>query len=619
MASSANANANANANSNANGGSINVNNGNGNTTTRNVSKRKTKTNNKKTKSKGSSRISLVISVVILGVVAVEYVAYTSLLPMPEDMNSISSSMGSGMGSERKTAWADDTSSSSSSSQLYNINRKSQDLTSKLNSVEIDQERLKTVTRLRHMDVEEDYELEELPPWSQILDNFHPQTRDDEPIILGLEHCPAFRKKHKKRQIGIGPAGMFSTGTNLIAYLLSVNCKGPLGRVGRGSKFALVQVPWGKHNPADARFQHQVKMPIVKNREAILPVVAIRHPYTWMLAMCKHSYNTQWHHERGKCHLTPHLENPIRKVPYGFHAYNETHNVTNTYNSLAEMWMEWYKPYFLEQQYNQTPRIMVRHEDMVYRPEKVVSKLCECVGGTNNNNITKDWEAPGGFQYMEKGANMGRGHGVERSGLLTAVIKYGQPLRNWYDMYNGIDRKIMKARFQGEKDPHFRNVFDTFQYRLYNDVAGPTNREKMLTLKRVIMEEQQLEKRAETNPEIQVQLEKKKERNIAIAELKAKKAKKAQRGKLKQKFNRALEQQQRAGNVQKINAIEAQQRKTGKAQKKNVIEVQQEKTGKAQKKNGVEQVLPESLGKEQQKQNEQRKQQQQQKQKQQLEQ
>jgi len=540
-----------NTNANSNNGSINVNNGNGTTTNRNSSKRKTKTDNKKTK----SRISFAISVMILGIVAVEYVTYTVLL------NSSSSSSGSGSGSDKSSTTSNtsgsrsSSSSSSSSSQLYNNNRKSQDFTSKVSPVENYQERLKTVKRLKHMDVEEDYELEELPPWSQILDNFHPQTRDDEPIILGLEHCPAFRKKHKKGQIGIGPAGLFSTGTNLIAKLLSVNCKGPLGRVGPGSKFAVVQVPWGKHNPADARFQHQVKKPIVRNREAIMPVVAIRHPYTWMLAMCKHSYNTQWYHDRGKCHLTPHLENPIKKVPYGFQAYNETHNVTNTYSSLAEMWMEWYKPYFLEQQYNQSPRIMVRHEDMVYRPEKVVSKLCECVGGTNNNNITKDWDAPGGFQYMEQGANMGRGHGVERSGLLTAVIKYGQPLRNWYDMYNGIDRKIMKARFQGEKDPHFKNIFETFQYRLYNDVAGPTSKEKMNTLKRVIMEEQQLEKRAENNPQIQEQLEKKKERQIDVAKRKAEKAKKARQGKLKQKLNTVLEQQQKIGKAQKTNTVE----------------------------------------------------------------
>jgi hypothetical protein len=49
------------------------------------------------------------------------------------------------------------------------------------------------------------------------------------------------------------------------------------------------IQYGKHNPADARFHHQVKSPVVPDREAILPIVAIRHPYTWMSAMCKHSY------------------------------------------------------------------------------------------------------------------------------------------------------------------------------------------------------------------------------------------------------------------------------------------------------------------------------------------
>ncbi|VEU45331.1 unnamed protein product [Pseudo-nitzschia multistriata] len=363
-----------------------------------------------------------------------------------------------------------------------------DVTNNLSPEEFHDQRIKTVEHLLHMGVEEDYDLEELPPWSLILDNFHPQTKDDEPIILGLEYCEDFRKMHSPKIIGVGPAGLFSTGTNLIANLMTFNCDGPLKRRGNRKKFSLVQVPWGKHNPADARFHHQVPMPVVEDREAILPVVAIRHPYTWMSAMCKHSYNTRWRHVHKKCHRGLGLENPVWKVPYGFKSYNETHNVTNSYNSLAHMWMEWYKPYFLDEKYNQTPRLMVRHEDMVYRPEKVVSRICECVGGVNSNPI-KDWEDPDGFQYLEEGANTGGGHGIHRSGLLTAILKYGQPLRNWYDQYTATDREIMKEAFQGEVDPELRNIFDTFQYKLYDDVAGPTPHDIIQVERRKAMEEE----------------------------------------------------------------------------------------------------------------------------------
>lgn len=202
--------------------------------------------------------------------------------------------------------------------------------------------------------------------------------------------------------------------------------------------------------------------------------------------------TRWKHNRAKCHETLSLENPILGVPWGFKKYNETHNVTNTYQSLAHMWKDWYKPYFLDAQYNQTPRLMVRHEDMVYRPEKVVQKICECVGGTNRNP-NPDWGAPNGFEYEEESANKGKGHGrLGRSGLLTAVIKYGQPIRNWYEQYSGTDRKIMKEAFQGETDPVLRTIFETFQYRLFDDVEEPTKVERMRANKRAFLERREKE-------------------------------------------------------------------------------------------------------------------------------
>jgi len=137
-----------------------------------------------------------------------------------------------------------------------------------------------------------------------------------------------------------------------------------------------------------------------------------------------------------------------------------------------MWKEWYTPYFLDQKYNQTPRLMVRHEDMVYRPEKVIQKICNCVGGTNKRTATATatannkykynrkiatanaptvtvWEDNDfdRFVYQEESANMGKGHGTHQSGLFAAVVKYGQPLRNWYDQYSESDRKRMKSVFQ----------------------------------------------------------------------------------------------------------------------------------------------------------------------------
>ena len=159
---------------------------------------------------------------------------------------------------------------------------------------------------------------------------------------------------------------------------------------------------------------------------------------------------------------------IKRVPYGFKQYNETHNVTNTYDSLADMWKLWYEPYFLPERYNQTPRLMVRHEDMVFRPEKVIKAVCECAGGKL---------APK-FQYMEDAANQGKGHGKHRSGLLDAWIKYGQSLDDWYARYNARDRVIMKRLFQDSDDHH--GIFEAFQYKLFDDTDEPTPGQKLNT-------------------------------------------------------------------------------------------------------------------------------------------
>lgn len=140
------------------------------------------------------------------------------------------------------------------------------------------------------------------------------------------------------------------------------------------------------------------------------------------------------------------------MPYGY-KNNGTHSVKTTYQSLAHMYMEWYKPYFEQRAY---PRLMIRFEDLVFRSEDVVTKVCECVGGTMNG-----WR--GQFIYKTKSSNKGPGHG-QRSDLLSAFIKYGQPLHHFYDQYTGPDRLIMSQAF---RNPNYskNEIFETFKYPL----------------------------------------------------------------------------------------------------------------------------------------------------------
>jgi hypothetical protein len=67
------------------------------------------------------------------------------------------------------------------------------------------------------DVIQKYE-PELPNWEQII-----QLYGNEPIILGLETCTTFQQQIRPQNRMIGPAGMFSTGTNLLTQLLKQNC------------------------------------------------------------------------------------------------------------------------------------------------------------------------------------------------------------------------------------------------------------------------------------------------------------------------------------------------------------------------------------------------------------
>jgi hypothetical protein len=63
--------------------------------------------------------------------------------------------------------------------------------------------------------------EQVPPWGQILENY-----GADPVILGLDRCQAYRDAVPPEQRMVGPAGMFSTGTNLFFTLMLFNCLPP---------------------------------------------------------------------------------------------------------------------------------------------------------------------------------------------------------------------------------------------------------------------------------------------------------------------------------------------------------------------------------------------------------
>jgi hypothetical protein len=99
---------------------------------------------------------------------------------------------------------------------------------------------KTVQVLAHLGISrstiEEEDVKQLPPWSQIVSNY-----GSEPIIYGLERCQAYRETVPIEKRMVGPAGLFSTGTNVLHRLLINNCSPPPEI--REKKFFPWQVPW----------------------------------------------------------------------------------------------------------------------------------------------------------------------------------------------------------------------------------------------------------------------------------------------------------------------------------------------------------------------------------------
>lgn len=137
------------------------------------------------------------------------------------------------------------------------------------------------------------------------------------------------------------------------------------------------------------------------------------------------------------------------IQFGSLTNRTNHTIKTRYDSVAHLYQEWYRPYYQQTSY---PAVMVRMEDLVFQPKEVVTALCQCVGGT----VVPDDK----FVVKVDSANGGKGHGSHRSGLLSAFVKYGRPLEEYYSMLSTSDRLIVEEVFRGDKD-----MFEALGYKL----------------------------------------------------------------------------------------------------------------------------------------------------------
>jgi hypothetical protein len=146
------------------------------------------------------------------------------------------------------------------------------------------------------------------------------------------------------------------------------------------------------------------------KDYALPIVIVRDPLHFMQSMCRHPYATRWRHGDHHCpNLVPsdsdraHYKNLQETfgVTVKFDSNSSVH-----FDSLAELWSTWYNEY-LEADY---PILIIRFEDLVFRPVSVMEKVAECMGGVVNQP----------FSYRLR-TSKSHGSGTD---FVKAVIKTG---------------------------------------------------------------------------------------------------------------------------------------------------------------------------------------------------
>jgi len=239
-----------------------------------------------------------------------------------------------------------------------------------------------------------------------------------PKIIGLETCKTFRESVPRSETLIGPAGLFNTGTNLIDLSLENNCYIPerMKKYGKMSLGMRKNVPWGKHNPVGFRGKHTAEQAGQANPNHLLPIVAIKDPYTWMASMCRHKYACKWNNSGKHC---PGLV-PMTPYEKGFHPGANSLPVrlryisTNTtyYDSLVHLWNSWYTDWL---QIKDFPKLIIRYEDLLFNLESVITTVCTCAGG----KMRETFKTEDGSAKNMPGMAMHSGS----SGLKDALLRY----------------------------------------------------------------------------------------------------------------------------------------------------------------------------------------------------
>jgi hypothetical protein len=261
---------------------------------------------------------------------------------------------------------------------------------------------------------------QLPTWSQVTELYGDTGK---PVVVGLETCAAFRASVPTDQAYLATAGFFDTGTNALTYYMRANLVMPFHTAPGHHDGILTQVPWDKHWFSRLRNNHTAPHHEQYPKGNVLPIVTIRDPLSWMQSLCRQPYLVQWPHS------TQHCPNLVPDPTFSDSATGESTPVkipamtgSDEWPSLAHLWNDYYRDYLK----TDTPRLLVRFEDLLFRPKQVLEIVKACAGAK--------WKDEHAFYYVVDQSKWEhvRFNGPQ-SNLISAMIKHGNPARRTRNM------------------------------------------------------------------------------------------------------------------------------------------------------------------------------------------
>jgi hypothetical protein len=217
---------------------------------------------------------------------------------------------------------------------------------------------------------------------------------------------------------------------------------------------------------DARLQnYRINKTVYEEylNEDALPVVLVRHPISWMFSTCVHSYGALWEHDLDNCpNLVDETDGSHNTVHVAYGYRPTTKKRYQRYDTLIHMWHHWYRGYAHTNL--PFPRLMIRLEDLVYQPDKVLHQICECAGGTSlyPNKILPEESVKTHNDRVRarRGLNGTLTGGKETAGLLKAWTDHANTASLWERM-TARDQQLVKQVLERDES----KLLELFNYKL----------------------------------------------------------------------------------------------------------------------------------------------------------